>query len=106
MSDNVIEFKTTPFQVRETTSTQKRCGHSSMLVDEQTQMIECCHCGLLMNAYQYVLSLAKNEVRYSNQVKYLKLEASQIAGEITELKRQRTNLKAQVRRSTNKDHHE
>lgn len=101
MSDNVIEFKTTPFKVREITFKQKRCAHSSMLVDEQTQMIECCHCGLMMNPYQYVLSLAKNEVRYSNQVKYLKLEANQLESEITELKRVRTNLKAQARRLTN-----
>jgi len=98
MSNNVLEFKTVIFQVRAKTTDQKLCAHSAVVVDEQNQMIECGQCGVLMSPFEYVVKVAKNEIRWSNQVKYLKIEASQIEDQITELKRQRTNIKAQLRR--------
>jgi len=62
-------------------------------------MIECCSCGVIFSAYEYVIKLAKKEIRQVNQVKYLKMECEQLQKEVDDLKRQRTNIKAQVRRA-------
>ena len=99
MSDNVIDFKVGTLQVKPKTFEQKHCSHVQVLVDESTQMIECCSCGVILTPFEYVMRWATKETRYINNIKYLKVEQQQLESEIKDLKRQKTNLKSQVRRS-------
>lgn len=107
MADDVINFSERTSNIKGRILGVKenkfnRCKHSYVLIDDHTKMIECEGCGYTMTPYDYVLRLAKRESNIFNNLKYAKMEQASLNEQLTELKRNLTNVKSQLKRTVEK----
>ena len=78
------------------------CYHNSVYVVEDTRMLECQKCGKVIDPFDHLMVLAKHNFKVDMVNEQLKREGNRIREEVIELKRQKQNLQAQVRRLNNK----
>ncbi len=78
------------------------CSCISVFVVEQTRALECQKCGKILNAFEYCKRIAKKQNNVYLGVKILLREKEILYDEVEDLKRQRKNLKAQIKRLDNR----
>lgn len=74
------------------------CRHESITVDEHDRIIECSHCGTLMDAFDFCLHSAKMEAYQFMYIDVVKKELETLREQKAELEREVNNLKAKRRR--------
>lgn len=102
-NDDIIDFSKKTSEIKSRLISKKenkynRCKHRHVEIDDHTKMLECTSCGYIMTPYDYVLRLAERETNIFNNLKYAKMEHSQLNDELKELKRKIKNAKAQLNR--------
>jgi hypothetical protein len=76
----------------------RTCYHSHFEVDERALKVFCRDCGVEVDPMRALLDLSLHTANYMHSIKKIKAERERIGNELGELKRKRTNLKAQVKR--------
>lgn len=75
------------------------CEHIPVYVVEETRMLECRSCGAMVDPFDYMWKWACKGTRLTDGIKHLEGELRRMNAELEDLKRQRANLKAQIRRA-------
>ena len=74
------------------------CRCNQVLVNDHTRMLECQHCGKVIDPFDYIWRQANNQERNVFAVRHKKDEIKKFNDEIEELKRVKRNLQGQVNR--------
>lgn len=97
----VIDLCTvTTVSVRKKSARQCRC--MTVVCDEQTRMLECRQCGRVIDPFDWIWKVGQQQDRMVFDSQALRTLRDQLADEIGELKKERTNLKAQIKRAKEK----
>ncbi len=100
-ANNVLEFVLRPTDCpAEPRGTS--CPHDQVWVDRKRRQCECKTCGAVVSSFDAVSRIAEKWARYANWTRHTQQERDRLSIEAKELKRQRRNLKAQVRRAAKK----
>jgi hypothetical protein len=75
------------------------CRHQSLTVDPKKRTVECKRCGAVVDPFDALLTVAADWDGYAMWVRAAKRDRELLLKEVDELKRQRRNLRAQVRRA-------
>ena len=81
---------------------KRYCPCRSVLVIEQTRMLECQKCHRAIDPFDYLFKLAKKQDVLDMSVKMMMREKENLVKELENLERQRRNLKARVARAKRK----
>lgn len=75
------------------------CSHANVWVlDDETKRVECRHCGAFIDPHAVLLRFATRDWQFMHTMKSLHAEKKRLEAEIDDLKRQKSNLSAQIRR--------
>ena len=99
MSDVIDLSRTTKLTPKRKTGF---CRCARVFVVEQTRMLECQDCGKVIDPFDFMMQEAKKQNSHVYQISHLKHEKEKLIDEVEDLKRQRRNLKAQVKRASSK----
>lgn len=78
-----------------------RCGfHPRISVSEYTPVIKCTVCGEQLDPYDVLRQFHRRERNFAYQLEHLREEATRLTTDVERLKRERNNLRAQIRRTT------
>jgi hypothetical protein len=83
-----------------TTDRRKCVVHRTFVLDHGMRKVFCDDCEAEVTAFDALASLEHEIWRWQIAVQTQRSEAKRIGAEVQELKRQRTNLRAQIRRAT------
>ena len=72
------------------------CKHQDLTMDDDTQFLECNNCGKMISAYTFLRSKLSDVKILLNEKAHLTTETVNLSIEVTELKRQKRNLKANI----------
>jgi uncharacterized Zn finger protein (UPF0148 family) len=72
---------------------QKHCNHPSLSVDEKQRQISCDICGAVVDAFDYMSKLAKEQDRFRLNRKALHDEILRLSKQVDGLKREEKNAK-------------
>jgi len=89
-----------PVSTRARDPDKRYCRHRSAELDTTARRVYCRACGDELDAFEYLLDLARNWERYDRTVKDAKARAKSATKELDDLRRQVRNAKAQRRRAT------
>ncbi|MFT8211562.1 MAG: hypothetical protein ACMZI0_15105 [Symbiopectobacterium sp.] len=79
--------------------TQRRfCPHDIVWVNEQERQVRCRRCELVLDPFDYMLSVANKEVKLADTVKYLRREEKQRRQNIEKLIQIEKNARARIRK--------
>lgn len=78
------------------------CQCLSVYTVEATRMLECRSCGAVIDPFDFLWNEARKQENIAFSVRHLRNEQKRMQAEVEALKKQRANLKAQVRRLVNK----
>ena len=78
------------------------CHHQRIILDVESRLIKCNQCGLVMDGFTWILSRAQEQRATEFEVEWLTKDRNRLRTEIEDLKRQKNNLKGQIKRMTNK----
>lgn len=102
--DNIIEFdfKLTDRRLgtKNEHSKEYDCPHRKVLADKDLKVLECEKCGFIYTPWEYIWRLASKEERIHAHINYAMDEKVRLGKELTDLKRQIRNAKAQLRRAS------
>lgn len=73
--------------------------HPNIVVDEESPLVECADCGTALDAHAVLLQLATGERTFRQWVDRHKKERHDLVAEIERLKKQKSTLRAAVRKS-------
>lgn len=76
------------------------CLHTHVELDGPARRVHCRECGAEVDAFDFLITLARDFERWSYSRDAARREAEYYGREVEELKRQRRNLRAQVRRAS------
>lgn len=79
------------------------CLHQAVILRTGTRKVICAACDAELDAFDVLLRDAKEEGALIHQVESRRLEVKRLQESIEELRRERQNLRAQVKRSSGKD---
>lgn len=74
------------------------CRCIQVFVDEHTRALECQSCGKIIDPFDYMMGIANKHQRALWSTEILRDEEAKLQKEVDELKRQKRNLKSQVKR--------
>jgi len=84
---------------------KKLCSHYRILVDVETRTIECEQCGAIVDPFDFLYRIAKEQLDLDERKKILQLDIDKLKQETTdrlvkieELKKEERNVKARLRR--------
>ena len=105
MSENVYQFP--KFAVRtdheRTISLAENpgefCRHLNVVANVHQRTITCTHCKAVVDAFDYVNSIAKLIARAASELKFIKIEKLLAGKEIEALKKEALNLKSRIKRA-------
>ncbi|WP_070964921.1 hypothetical protein [Vibrio sonorensis] len=100
--ENIVSFNgaRSSVQVEETNYEQKRrCAHRNLTLLEARRMVCCNDCGLTVDGFDWLMMYHKGEITLRNNSKHLQQEREHLFKQVEELKRERKNLKAAIRRN-------
>ena len=108
MSENVYQFP--KFAVRadheRTISLAKNpgefCKHLSVIADAHQRTITCANCKAVVDAFDFVNSIAKLIARAVSELKFIRNETQHAGKELEELKKEAQNLKSRIKRAKGK----
>ncbi len=75
------------------------CFHSGYYVNEHERIVKCRDCGKVIDAFECLLSMAKNETNLVRDIEYLRNEEKQRRENIEKLIQIERNAKARIRRA-------
>ncbi|WGL95995.1 hypothetical protein [Arsenophonus nasoniae] len=75
------------------------CFHSGYYVNEHDRTVKCRDCGKVIDAFELLLSMAKNETRLVRDIEYLRKEEKQRRENIDKLIQIERNAKSRIRRA-------
>ena len=82
-----------------TEHSKQRCHyHTRVIVDEHSPHVRCATCDTKLDPYAVLLQYAKEERRFRWSEQSLRDEKEKLAKEVEILKRQRANLRSQIRK--------
>ena len=98
--DNILNFEKNSQQIdiKQKKIKQTLCRHSKTTLDEVRRLVVCSLCNQHIEPYDFIYKIAKREVVMRSNIKQLKHEKADLAGEIERLKKDRNNIKAQINR--------
>lgn len=79
-----------------------RCFHTGVWVNEKERQIRCRRCDAVLDPFDYLLSIARQEVQLADSVKYLRREEKQRRQNIEKLIQIEKNAKSRIRRAGDK----
>lgn len=99
MSDdgNVIDLGT-KMTLEPVRSRHTGCRHTSVMVIEDSRLLECSGCGKVIDPFDYLFSHAKGQQCVVWDLKQIKWELSDLKKTLESLKKEKRNLQAQVNR--------
>jgi hypothetical protein len=74
------------------------CRHNRVWLDIDYRTVSCKRCGAVVDPYDHLLKLAAEWSNFAGWVRRAKYDRRELKAELEELKRQRRNLRAQVKR--------
>lgn len=78
---------------------RKHCQHIRIALDVQRRLIECQDCNQFLDPFDYLVHYGNRFLHYAKRVgDQRRQELESICNEIEKLKRERNNLKAQIKR--------
>jgi hypothetical protein len=98
MSDNNVVELGKNIMLKPVKSKYTRCKHLSILVIEDTRLLQCSDCGKTIDPFDYLLGYANGQQRIVWNLKLVKIELKEIQEKIAVLKKDKINLQAQVNR--------
>lgn len=102
---NIISIKDVQkgLSVKDKPKNRKRCWHEEkVLIDEHFRILECENCGAKINAFDYLVSIARrNDMMWDKRKEYEK-EAIESAKRLEDLKRKERNARSRLKRLENK----
>lgn len=78
------------------------CRHSAIQVNEKERAVRCRNCGAVVDPFEWMLSVAKQETQLADNVKALRREEAQRRQNIEKLIQIERNAKSRIRRAGNK----
>ncbi|WP_272693994.1 hypothetical protein [Providencia sp. PROV036] len=75
------------------------CFHSGYYVNEHERIVKCRDCGKVIDAFECLLSMAKNETNLVRDIEYLRKEEKQRRENIDKLIQIERNAKSRIRRA-------
>lgn len=95
-TDNIIDFAAA---IRlEPQGHRRTCRCLHVYVDEQNRVITCQHCERVMDPFDFLMREAKKQKSTIFDIDLSKKELADLQQQISDLRRERQNLKAQVNR--------
>lgn len=73
------------------------CGHRTVEVDSYSRVVACIECGQLLDAFDYLHSVAQKEIRLFEQLNRLRKEESDLTQKVEALRNEERNLKARLK---------
>lgn len=77
----------------------RRCHHDAVEVSEHERKVTCRKCGAVVDAFDYLLSLAKGETKLDWELRLLRGEIKQHREGLEKLKREEVNCRARIKTS-------
>ncbi|EKN4700375.1 hypothetical protein ABF231_003371 [Yersinia ruckeri] len=78
-------------------SQDRRCTHSKILVDDHLRQLTCRLCGAVVEAFDWINSVTKNETKVDWELKGLRGEIKQHREGLEKLKREEVNCRARIK---------
>ncbi|MBX9476795.1 hypothetical protein [Yersinia enterocolitica] len=75
----------------------RRCYHKGVLVNEYERKVTCRYCGSVLDAFDYILSIAKEETKVEFELRALRFEIKSHREGLEKLKREEVNCKSRIR---------
>lgn len=72
-----------------------------MYTDEKFRVLECERCGAIIDPFDYLMKIARDNDMYWNMKQEYRKQATELAAKVEELKREERNLKARIKRKAN-----
>jgi len=82
----------------------RSCLHNNVLVSEFNRSIHCRHCGATLDAFDYLLSIAKKETRLDWDLRRIRNEIERRREGLENLKREEVNTRARIKNAQFKLH--
>ncbi len=78
------------------------CPHNSTMLDPHTRSVECKNCGSIIDPFDYLLKIARNNDMYWNMRKEYEQEATEARKRLDDLLRRERNTKNRLQRAEEK----
>ena len=75
---------------------KSHCG--SIFIDMETRKCKCKECGRIIDPFDYLWGWSQKEYFYVSRIEQYELEANRLRTEVETLRKERNNLKAQIKR--------
>lgn len=79
------------------------CLHDAVWVNQKDRTVRCRRCEILLDPFNYILTLCDRESKYVESVKYLRREEEQRRKNIEKLIQIERNAKARIRKAGHKE---
>lgn len=86
--------------VEEDTKQSRHCFHQSVGVSEYERKVTCRHCGATLEAFDYLLSVAKRETKLDWELRGMRREITDHRQGLEKLKREEVNCKARIKNAS------
>ncbi|MCC3720548.1 hypothetical protein LLP99_18910 [Rouxiella badensis] len=83
---------------------KQHCSHTNVRVSEFERKVTCRNCGAALEAFDYLLSIAKGETKIDWELRLLRGEIKDHREGLEKLKREEVNCKARIKNASFKLH--